>query len=123
MAFFSKSVICVWDIFCILDYPSQSSFVLILISNTAQGNRQCLDDMLQRWVLALTKHSLKCVGSWILSNIPLIIKFSLTAGDTFYTECECLECGEGTPSTTGTIVGKTTVDFEECCHFGRELYP
>lgn len=47
IAFFSKSVISVWDIFCVLDYPSQSFPIFILISNTTQGNRHSLDDVFQ----------------------------------------------------------------------------
>lgn len=96
MAFFS--VIYVWAIFCVLGYPSQSSPIFVLISNTMQGNRHSLDDVFQLWAVELTRHLLKQEGSSILFGVPSYHVLPNSCRH-LCSEREFLECWEDSPPT------------------------
>ena len=77
-----------------------------------------LGNVLWLWALTLTKHLLTQEGNCVLSPV-LSDHILLTDGDTLSTERECLQV---LPPQLGQWWEKT-VTFEECCHFGLELYP
>lgn len=100
MAFFSKSIIYVWNIFCVFDYLSRSSPIFISVSMIVQGNT-----LFRRYAPTLGSciKPLKHEGSWE------VVQWSFSSHillNSLCTEHEYLECWKGASSTTGTIVGE-----------------